>query len=519
MCREVYFYNTVDKNLIILLKTEDVFFENELYDIVKIFFNNEYAKSQRTETGNDNISPKLTIYVSFNRTCECAPYYHIYAHGSNKCFYFKVCAVQQQKYNEEYIDELNNKSFIKKEVKRKLYIILNKFTGLDMPWGSLTGIRPSKIVHSLLDEGNSIEYAKNFLRDFYFVTSKKAQLITEVALNEKEVLKRSVQNSVALYAGIPFCPSRCLYCSFTSNSIKAYENIADDYLAALEFELSYISRLINDLGKNLESIYIGGGTPTSLSWRQISRLMKYIENTFDFSNLLEYTVEAGRPDSIDKNKLKAIKEHGASRISINPQTMNLKTLQLIGRSHTPYDIFKAFEDAREENFKNINADIIAGLPQEDLNMFENTLKEMSKIMPESLTVHVMAIKKASALKENVYKYALSQCEEVERMVDLAYSYANDIGMNPYYLYRQKNMLGNLENVGYSLPGYESIYNVQIMDERQTVFAAGAGAISKFVFEKENRIERAANVKNVEEYIKRIDDMCKRKDIIIKKEFN
>lgn len=514
MFREVCFYNTADKNSVVVLKTEDVFFDNELYDIVKIFFPNEYILNQKQTLSMDLHNPKLIINVSYIHECQTASYYQIYACGGNKSFYFKVCDAGCAECNDHF-SNLKNKAFIKKEVKRRLYIILKKFTNTDMPWGSLTGIRPSKIVHSLLDEGYSIEYAQNYLKDFYFVSSKKAELISEVALNERIVLERSIENSAALYAGIPFCPTRCLYCSFTSNPVKAYENLVEQYLYALEYELSYISNLICNMGKKLESIYIGGGTPTSLTWRQLSRLMKHIAATFDFSDLLEYTVEAGRPDSIDKEKLKVIKEYGATRISINPQTMNIKSLQLIGRSHTPDDIKKAFETARQENFNNINADIIAGLPEEDVEMFANTLYELNTIKPESLTVHVMAVKRASILKENVDKYSLSHYKEVEKMVDMAYSYAKDMGMRPYYLYRQKNILGNLENVGYSMPGYESIYNVQIMDERQTIFAAGAGAISKFVFEKENRIERAANVKNVEEYIKRIDEMCKRKEFVMK----
>ena len=286
--------------------------------------------------------------------------------------------------------------------------------------------------------------------------------------------------------------------------------LVDKYIDMLKKELYFGNELIKEKGYTIQSIYIGGGTPTSISARQMKDLLGFIEETFSLENLEEFTLEAGRPDTIDEEKLLVIKNSRVNRISINPQTMNDATLRLIGRNHSSEDVRKAFYLARDVGFNNINMDVIVGLPGENCEMFRNTLEEIKKMEPESLTVHALAIKRASRLNEEQKEFEHVPDEEAAGMVDMAYEYALSMGMRPYYMYRQKNIAGNLENVGYCKPGFESIYNVQIMEEKQTLLAFGAGGVSKVVYSDENKIERAFNVKSPEEYIGRIDEMIARK---------
>lgn len=404
---------------------------------------------------------------------------------------------------------------IKRIIKRKLFLLLSKYTGKTIPWGILTGIRPTKLVNEYLDKGINREDILLVLKKDYFVTKDKASLLYEVAANQRELFLNSNKNSVSIYIGIPFCPSRCLYCSFSSSTISQYKKMIDTYVDTLLKEIQQTANLIQANNFELESIYIGGGTPTSLNLQQLSRLLEGIETFLDFSHLKEYTLEAGRPDTIDMEKLQVIKNSRVTRISINPQTMNAITLEKIGRKHSAEDVEKAFYMARDMGFDNINMDLICGLPGEDVGMFKNTLEKISLMMPDSLTVHTMAVKRASRLTEERENYCLeTECQQASEMVDMAGEYASKMGLNPYYLYRQKNILENLENVGYSQKHKECLYNIQIMEERQSIFACGAGAVTKVVF-PHNRIERAFNVKSVEEYISRIDEMIERKNNLIK----
>ncbi|HEY5584872.1 MAG TPA: coproporphyrinogen dehydrogenase HemZ [Ruminiclostridium sp.] len=406
-------------------------------------------------------------------------------------------------------DKQSHKTF-KRIIMRKLFLLLNKYTGKVIPWGILTGIRPAKLVNEFIDKGINRDDILSTLKNDYFVTDGKASLLYEVATNQREMFLHSKTNSVSVYIGIPFCPSRCLYCSFSSSTISQYKKMIDPYVDTLLKEIQHTALLIKAKGFEVESIYIGGGTPTSLNVHQLSRLLEGIREYLDMSQLKEYTVEAGRPDTIDMEKLKLIKNIGVSRISINPQTMNASTLEKIGRKHSPEDIEKAFYLARDLGFDNINMDLICGLPGEDVGMFNNTLEKMNLMKPDSLTVHTLSIKRASRLTEEKENYCLDkQYQQVAGMVDMAREYATKMELNPYYLYRQKNILGNLENVGYSRKNKECLYNIQIMEERQSILACGAGAVTKIVF-PHNRIERAFNVKSVEEYISRIDEMIERK---------
>ena len=403
---------------------------------------------------------------------------------------------------------------IKKILQRQLYKILKEHLNKEMPWGILVGIRPTKIVTEMLQENKTEVEILEKLNSSYKVSKEKAQLLYEVSKTEKELLARSEPDMISLYIGIPFCSTRCLYCSFTSNPIEKYKKVIVDYLNALKKEFEGVQEIIKKRNFKVQSIYIGGGTPTSIDNKDLKRLLDLIAAKIDFNFLEEYTLEAGRPDSVDLEKLETIKTSRVDRISINPQTMNDETLKLIGRNHTTEDILHAFKLARSIGFDNINMDVIAGLPEETLSMFENTLKGIKSLGPENLTVHTMSIKRASVLNENREKYPMTSGEEVSKMVDLGQQYAGEMGLHPYYLYRQKNILGNLENIGYCKPGKESIYNIQIMEEKQTILALGAGAVTKVVYPEENRLERAFNVKSVEDYLARVDEMVERKKLLL-----
>lgn len=402
------------------------------------------------------------------------------------------------------------RKIFKRDIRRGIYAILSEYSGKHLPWGMLTGIRPAKIVHELLQEGCSKNEITARLMDYFMVSDSKSELLYDVAAAERDILEKSPHDSVSVYIGIPFCRTRCLYCSFASNPVARYKGHIVEYIKALKVEIKCTSEIMKSRGMKIQSIYIGGGTPTSIDAQALQGLLDYIGETFDMSCLQEYTLEAGRPDSIDIEKLRIIKNSGAGRISINPQTMDAGTLRLIGREHSPEDVVSSFKLAREAGFCNINMDLITGLPGEDAGIFANTLEQVRRLGPESLTVHALAVKRASRLNEEKEAYPLCPEEEAFKMADLAQEYARKTGMHPYYLYRQKNILGNLENIGFCKPGFECIYNIQIMEERQTIIALGAGAVTKVVYPSENRIERAFNVKSVEEYTARVDEMIDRK---------
>jgi len=400
-------------------------------------------------------------------------------------------------------------------VKRLTYDLLSEYTKKQLPWGTLTGIRPTKLIMNLLDKGFEEEYIYQYFKSEYYISDAKYRLCAQVAENERKVLQSlDLNNSYSLYIGIPFCPTICAYCSFSSYPLNVWEDRVDDYLDALFKEIDAVSKLQS--GKSLLTVYIGGGTPTSLSANQMHRLLEKLQQCFPLESALEITVEAGRPDSITKDKLEVIKQHGIHRISINPQTMNQKTLDIIGRKHTPSQVERAFALARETGFTNINMDMIVGLPGETSEDIKDTLTAIKKLNPESLTVHSLALKRAAILNQPESAYRETKPEEVGFMIDMTNQAAKTMQMNPYYLYRQKNIAGNLENIGYAKAGHEGIYNILIMEEKQTIIAVGAGGTTKVVipqksFPGEKRIKRIENVKSVKDYIERIDEMIGRKE--------
>ncbi len=403
----------------------------------------------------------------------------------------------------------------KNRIKRMLYGMAGELTNKVLPWGTLTGIRPVKIAMTKLLSGSKEAEVSEYMKDTYLASDQKVELSLEIAKRELELLSSiDYEKGYSLYIGIPFCPTTCLYCSFTSFPISQWEKRMDDYLEALWKEMKFTAGRM--AGRILDTVYVGGGTPTSLSAGHLEILMSRLKETFDFTNVKEFTVEAGRPDSITEEKLQVLKKYGVTRISINPQTMKEETLKVIGRRHTVEMVKDRFHLARSLGFDNINMDLIIGLPGEDLEDVRRTMEEIKSLGPDGITVHTLAIKRAARL--NMYKeqYGDLKITGTQEMVDLTASCARSMGQEPYYLYRQKNMAGNFENVGYSAPGKACIYNILIMEEKQTIAACGAGTSTKVVFPAENRLERVENVKDVEQYIARIDEMIERKEKMLAK---
>lgn len=386
----------------------------------------------------------------------------------------------------------------------------------ERPWGVLDGIRPVKLARKLLKTEKSPDLAvDSFMRE-YGASREKAELAVNIAKVENPIIDGLYPKGVSLYIGIPFCPTRCLYCSFVSNSGAKSAKLIPEYIKCLKREIAYTADIIKKNGNVIETVYIGGGTPTTLNSSQLDEILDCIFTEFDLSMIKEFTVEAGRPDTVSKDKFEVIRKYGIDRISINPQTMNAEVLKTIGRNHTPEDIKTAFFLAKDFGFKSINMDIIAGLPGETLDMFKYTIEEVERLNPENTTVHTMSIKRSSKLNETLGNYTLTSGNQVSQMVDFARNTIMQNGKNPYYLYRQKNMLGNLENVGYSKPGHESLYNIYIMEEVQTIISLGCGGVTKTVDRETDRIERIFNVKEPKDYIERIDEMLHRKDALLEK---
>lgn len=394
-----------------------------------------------------------------------------------------------------------------------LYKLLCDFTGLTQPWGILTGVRPVKLLRRLAEESNEEQAVKKFENDF-FVSNEKIALSRETEHNERKILELSRPESFSLYVGIPFCPSRCSYCSFVMASIERAKKLIEPYTKLLCEEIKRTAEIANKLGLRLETVYFGGGTPTTLSAEQLDTVLKTVNNSFDMSTYREFTVEAGRPDTIDSAKLFALKENKVDRISINPQTTNDEVLKTIGRKHTAQQFFDAFELARKCGFENINTDLIAGLPTDTPESFKNSLDSIVKLNAECITVHTLCMKRASRLTTEGVTLDLQQARDAREM--LAYT-QNILGQNeyiPYYMYRQSRMVGNLENVGWSKKGFESLYNVYVMDETHTILACGSGGVTKLKRNNPDYLERIFNFKYPYEYIDRFDELIQRKSGIM-----
>ncbi|MBR4868117.1 MAG: coproporphyrinogen dehydrogenase HemZ [Clostridia bacterium] len=393
---------------------------------------------------------------------------------------------------------------------RGLYSLFSNITGICPKWGILTGVRPGKLYSSIFKESNDQENTEAYMSRRLLVQADKLRLCRATYMAEQKALQHSTPDSFSLYISIPFCPTRCSYCSFVSHSVEKTKKMVPQYVDLLCEELKEVSRIACEQNLILKTIYWGGGTPTQLSAEQLDRVMTVVEEVFDLSHLLEYTVEGGRPDTITPEKLLVLKNHGVDRLSINPQTMHNEILRIIGRRHTAEQVLEAFQMARDAGFDNINMDVIAGLPGDTVEGFCSTLEQLLALNPENITVHTLSIKRSSFLTERGEIAIVPNVDAVEQMLDYASGVLLKNGYAPYYLYRQSKMLGNQENVGWSKPGKDCLYNIFMMNELHTVLSAGAGAVTRLKEPHGGQIERIFNYKYPYEYIERFDTLIERK---------
>jgi len=377
------------------------------------------------------------------------------------------------------------------------------------PWGTLYGVRPVKRVADMLRAGADEGEIYRFLREKFEISDIKIALSIAIARKELELTKTISPNDVAIYLDIPFCPTKCAYCSFVSMSADRLKEFAEPYLSAIYQEIDAVSKIVKDLDFTVRSIYIGGGTPTTLLAIELDNLLYKLRQSFDTDALWEFTVEAGRPDTITEQKLSVMKKHGVTRVSINPQTIHEKTLLRIGRKHSTEDIYRAVSLAREAEIPVLNMDVIAGLPGEKLEDFVQTLEAVTAFKPENITIHTMSIKRASRLKEEAFAPDEENHLEASKMLNFAYPFMEEHHYEGYYLYRQKNTLGNLENTGFCLEGTACLYNIGMMQELMPIMGIGVGAVTKLL--KPGRLERIFNVNDVLEYLNRQEEMRKRKE--------
>ena len=478
----------------VILKNHD--FKYEVAELIKLFT----SDFQFVENKSFGMVLENNLLEYNNTLISTSKYYENYELRFESSENIKIDGLSEQ--------ELKKRT--KEMIKRSMFNVLKKKFNTYVPWGILTGIRPVKIVHNLLDKGMSDEYIRQNLKENYLIMDEKIDLALEIAKRERPFIYPIDENKISLYIGIPFCPTRCLYCSFVSTDIRVSGKYMDSFVDKLLLEIDKTAEVIDKMGAYVENIYIGGGTPTTLEPHHLKAIFDRLKANFDFSKIKEFTLEAGRPDTITKDKLYEAKQGGVNRISINPQTMNEQTLKRVGRKHTPDMVRKCFEMARKMGFDNINMDLIAGLPEETVDMFKYSLDEVIKLDPENITVHSMCVKRAASLRFSDAE--LAKANDMNEMLSYTQKHMEKTGRKPYYMYRQKNISGNLENVGYAKDGCMSTYNINIMEEKQTIIALGGGGSTKIVMD--DRIERVFNFKDPLEYIRRFDEILKKKDEIL-----
>lgn len=434
--------------------------------------------------------------------------------GEQTCFFVRV-QYRGQKVEKTQLfpkcDPVKDKSLCEHRFSAILYRILEQQTDLHPAWGLLTGIRPVKKVQPLLEQGLSKKEICQKLHEQYWIAPEKAQLTYNTAIVQQPLLEQTPEHAISLYVSIPFCPTRCSYCSFVSHSVEQAYQLIPDYLNKLCEELVIWGEMVHELGLTIDTVYFGGGTPTSLTAGQLEQVLSAVQNNFDLSHLREYCVEAGRPDTITAEKLAVLRKFNISRISVNPQTMQDAVLETIGRKHTTAQTIEAFQLARKAGFDNINMDLIAGLPGDTPEGFHDTLDQIFSLNPDSITVHALTLKRAA----NLFADGAAQVHNpVQQMVQESIRRLPKQGYAPYYMYRQKNTIDNQENVGYARPGKESLYNILIMDETQSIFGAGCGASTKIV-EPCGKITRIHNYKFPYEYIRQFEQLMGKKEQIRK----
>ena len=413
-----------------------------------------------------------------------------------------VSAARRLKANEETV------RLRRRILQQSYYLAAIQLLDRKPAWGALAGVRPTKITTKHLLEGGTPASADRLMRDVYYVTPERRQLAVDCSESTVKAVSLMDKDDLSVYVGIPFCPTRCSYCSFVSRTVGKKTELLDKYLAALEREIQVTARLMKESGKHLLTLYIGGGTPSILSTPQMIHLLDTLRESFDFSRCIEFTVEGGRPDTLDLEKLRAIREHGADRMSINPQTMEDSVLRACGRPHTGADVIRAYRQAEEAGFSAINMDLIAGLPTDDFDGFRRSLDAVAALNPANITVHTLALKKGADLFEK--REGLSTAEEVSRMVDYSNAALRNLSYKPYYLYRQKYMSGSFENVGWSREGLDCLYNIYMMEELHTIVSLGGGGMNK-VNLPDGTLQRFHNPKFPEQYIEMIDSVCRQKE--------
>lgn len=470
-------------------------FSNDIAEVIRL-----YTDKCDIVVCNDNVSLGDFVNAELNETktgfiakvnCNLA--------GSGATYTYE--------YHEAWKTELERKRYLKRCVKIATYRALRQINNCNIPWGSLTGIRPTRLLRELTERCDE-KSAERLLKEEFDVNREKYELAREINAVQALLLDDEPQKNIDIYVGIPFCVSRCLYCSFASQ-VRNKETDVSAYIEALFKDISSSSRIVKESGLNIRNAYIGGGTPTSLTASELDEVLACLCENYNLANK-EFTVEAGRPDTIDEAKLRCLKAHGVNRISINPQTMNDVTLKLMGRTHTAEDTERVFHLAREIGFESINMDIICGLPGEKILDVKHTLERISVLKPDNLTVHTLALKRSSRLVENINEYTLINAETVAEMTELGESFARAANMHPYYMYRQKYMRGSLENIGYALEGKECVYNIDMMEDTTSIMAHGANSMTKRIFDADKRVTRIPNPKDVETYINKLDTITQEK---------
>ncbi|MEE0265996.1 MAG: coproporphyrinogen dehydrogenase HemZ [Acutalibacteraceae bacterium] len=474
-------------------------FHYEIENLTRVFFPNEKLEIIKDATENDTEQPSIITKLIDNE---------------NGCNVFAKLDFEDYTRSEEAFVELDSSGNYEADKERILaiclYRLLTQYTGMTPPWGILTGVRPIKLFRKLTEE-NGLDSTKEYFKSSLLVTDEKISLAEETEKNEQAILSLSGNDSYSLYVSIPFCPSRCSYCSFVSQSVEKAKKLIEPYVDLLCNELEQTAKIAKELNLKLETVYIGGGTPTTLNAQQLTKLIGVINKNFPMEQCKEFTVEAGRPDTVTEDKLVALLEGGVDRISINPQTMNDNVLTAIGRRHTAQQTIDAFKLARKTGFKHINMDLIVGLPDEDFESFKYTLDIITELDPESITVHTLSMKRSAYLTAQGMQLLKHDAEQAAKMHTYCRSLLADKGLRPYYLYRQSRMVGNLENIGYAKKGYDGLYNVYVMDETHTVLGCGAGAVTKLKDPKTGVLQRIFNYKYPYEYNTMFDEILNRKN--------
>ena len=476
-------------------------YEHDLFELVRTFLPDKEIRIIN--------SLKEYIHNTYLIISELNPHEQI----SNTIIYFnnKILSTYKEDISSIIIKDYNNIQLEKISVKKSMYNALTNLTDKDVSWGILTGIRPTKVAHNLIDLKLSTESVVDVLTNHYELNKEKAELLMEITKIQRKYIYPLDKDKFSLYISIPFCPTICSYCSFSSLGINKYGHMIESYVNNLIYEIESVSELVSK--EKINTVYIGGGTPTAIPPMYLNKIIEAVYKNFG-TNIMEFTVEAGRPDTINKEILLMLNKNKISRISINPQTMVDDTLKLIHRNHNSRDIIKTYYLAKEIGFHNVNMDLILGLPGEGNNELNTTLKEIGKLNPENLTIHSLSLKKGSDYKDNRGAIKHINNFNMDSMVDLIQNHVNSMQLYPYYLYRQKQITGNLENIGYSKINMECIYNISMMEEKETIIGLGMGAVSKIYYPESNKIKRIPNFKGINDYINRIDELIKNKEEVL-----